>query len=293
MLSPRLHTRSAETLRGLETAIRYSVASGRGALETARRIRDGVGAIPDTQLTRLLDDLAAKARATMAATGDPRALQAFGKAKIDIERYAARLRRTEFGMGAATEQAIGTITEAVRRQKIADARGLVATVKRNNDAAVDRALHWWAYDKQAYQLRSVARTEIARGFTEGFIANASDAPWVVGMQWNVETFADRKRDICDVLGNQNLYGLGAGVYPFDRVPECPAHPNCNCYITEWIDESIGVDDSRPAAPPQRQGATEAWLRSQPASVQREILGASHYEAFRRSEGRIIPAFLRV
>jgi hypothetical protein len=118
-------------------------------------------------------------------------------------------------------------------------------------------------------------------------------PWVVGFQWNVETGIDRETDICDVHAGANIYGLGAGVYPFDKVPELPAHPNCNCFLTEVIDESITEDDERPPAPPQREGATADWLRSQPVSTQREILGAGDYEAFRRSGGREAPAWLRV
>jgi hypothetical protein len=274
-LSARIHQRSAETIRGMEGAIRFSVFSGRGAMATAESLRDFRGAIPETQLTKLLEDLTRKARAAMAASGDPRALRAFAQSKATIDRYAAQLLRAETGMGAATEAAID---------------GIVKAVARNNEAAIQRAIHWWSYDKQAYHLRAIARTEIGRGYSEGFVANA-DVPWVVGFKWNVETGVERKRDICDVLGNQNLYGLGPGVYPFGKQPTCPAHTNCNCYFTEEIDERIGEDEQRPPAPPQRADATAKWLKSQPAEVQREILGVARYAEFRKTG--VIPAQLTV
>lgn len=274
-LSARIHQRSAQTLRGMEEAIRYSVFSGRSAMETARSLRDFRGAIPETQLTKLLDDLVAKARAAMAATGDPRALAAFQKSKAVIDRYAAQLLRAETGMGAATESAIA---------------GIVKAVERSNALAIDRAVHWWSYDKQAYHLRAVARTEIARGYSEGFVANA-DEPWVVGFKWNVETGVARKRDVCDLYATQNLYGLGPGIYPFGKQPTCPAHTNCNCYYTEWIDERVGDDDPRPPAPPERANAAASALRSMSADERRAILGVAGDEQFRRFG--TIPAKLMV
>ena len=273
-LSARIHQRSAETLRGMEEAIRYSVFSGRGAIETARRLRDFRGAIPETQLTKLLDDLRTKARAAMAASGDPRALAAFKQSRAVIDRYAAQLLRAETGMGAATESAIA---------------GIVKAVERSNAAAIDRAIHWWSYDKQAYHLRAIARTEIARGYSEGFVANA-DVPWVVGFRWNVETGVSRKRDVCDLYATQNLYGLGPGVYPFGRQPTCPAHTNCNCYYTEEIDDRIGEDDNRPPAPPERANAAAAALRSMSAEERRAILGVAGEVQFRKF-GAIPPRLL--
>jgi hypothetical protein len=277
-LSAAIHGTQREILRKVEDAVARAVYSGRGAIATAYEIRDKYKHTPRVDLTRKLDELSAKARAAIAASGDPRALRAFQRTAASLDSYAAKLLRADVGMQAATQHTLDQIVRAV---------------KRSNDEAVDRALHWWVYDKQAYHARMIARTETARGLSEGIKESARDTPWVVGWKWNVETGGGRKRDICDVLANQNLYNLGPGVYPFDRVPECPAHPNCACFITEWIDESVGVDDQRPAAPPQRQGATAAWLRSQPASVQREILGSGGFEAFRRSDFRQVPASLRV
>ena len=35
---------------------------------------------------------------------------------------------------------------------------------------------------------------------------------------------------CRARGEADLYGLGAGVYPFDMFPSMPAHRGCDCSI---------------------------------------------------------------
>lgn len=275
-LSPRLYERTRAIYQGAERAIAGAVARGEGAMRLAYRLRDEVHATPGIAPTRLLEQLHKEARAAAASAGSPHALKQWAQTQERLERYAGQLKRHGYGIGAPTEQALDEI---------------LAAVKRGNAQAVDEAVRWWTYHKQSYHQRAIARTEMGRAYSEGFKANA-DVPHVVGFKWNLEG-GERRADICDVYAGQDLYGLGDGCYPFDKVPDCPAHTNCNCFLTEVIDESVGVDEQRPPAPPQRAGETEAWLRGQPAETQREILGASGYEAFRRSRGRELPGRLRV
>ena len=39
-------------------------------------------------------------------------------------------------------------------------------------------------------------------------------------------------DICDFYTRVDLFGLGKGVYPKDKVPPFPAHPHCLCRLTK-------------------------------------------------------------
>lgn len=43
----------------------------------------------------------------------------------------------------------------------------------------------------------------------------------------------------------NLYGMGAGVFPKDKVPRLPAHPHCMCFlkpvIRGMIDNEMPID----------------------------------------------------
>ena len=38
-------------------------------------------------------------------------------------------------------------------------------------------------------------------------------------------------DRCGARGKADVYGLGEGVYPFDKFPKLPAHWGCDCTIS--------------------------------------------------------------
>ena len=72
------------------------------------------------------------------------------------------------------------------------------------------------------------RTETNRAFRLGLIKYAKDRTWVQGIKWELSA-AHPEDDICDYIAADDLYGLGAGVYPPDNVPVVP-HPHCICYL---------------------------------------------------------------
>lgn len=278
-LSPHIWRQGRAVVARLKRSMDIALREGEHALEIARRLRDEAGIRAWVSQPKAAQELWDSARRMVTAgTADPRALRQFAALRAKLERQIATLSKTagEFGMRAAQQHAVGQLTKAL---------------KAGNVEAVERAKRWWLYDKQAYEMRAYARTQTGYSYTEAFKAEA-DEPWVVGFKWNVESIPGRVRDICDVYGGQNLYGLGPGVYPFGKEPTCPAHTNCNCYLTEVIDERVDEGDERPAAPPARAGADAAWLRSQPASVQREILGAGGYETWRRGGREFVPPRIR-
>jgi hypothetical protein len=78
---------------------------------------------------------------------------------------------------------------------------------------------------------TLARTEINNAFTESQIECAKREPWNDGIKWNLSA-SHRVPDICDVYASQDLYEMGAGVYPPDKVPV--RHPNCWCFLTDVL-----------------------------------------------------------
>lgn len=54
-----------------------------------------------------------------------------------------------------------------------------------------------------------------------------------GIKWNLSKNHEEK-DICDQYANQDLYGLGPGIYPADKVPD--RHTGCKCYLTSVLYE---------------------------------------------------------
>ena len=87
-------------------------------------------------------------------------------------------------------------------------------------------------------------------------------------------------DICDMYAGADLYGLGAGVYPKDRVPDCPVHPNCLCHLTPIYESEL--QGKHRSDNVEENG--DAWLEKQPLHVRQSILGVRGEKEWQ--EGRL-------
>lgn len=61
--------------------------------------------------------------------------------------------------------------------------------------------------------------------------SAAKSSIVKGIKWNLSK-SHKEPDICDTWANQDLYGLGPGVYATGKVP--PGHDGCHCYLTDVL-----------------------------------------------------------
>lgn len=87
----------------------------------------------------------------------------------------------------------------------------------------------------------VMRTEINRAHGEAYMMGGEDKPWFGGWRFLLSP-SHPKPDICDLLSEQNLYGLGKGVYPDrERLP-WPAHPNTLSFVTMVFKDEITAAD---------------------------------------------------
>lgn len=87
----------------------------------------------------------------------------------------------------------------------------------------------------AYAATRLARTELNNAFHEAQKIQG-EAPWVAATKWNISK-SHPKPDDCDRFAEQDIYDLGKGCYPADRVPDKP-HPQCLCFTTyETISET--------------------------------------------------------
>lgn len=98
----------------------------------------------------------------------------------------------------------------------------------------------------SYQAQRLARTSLSHAYTEGNIQSSYRNPFSRGLKWNLSPSHTQRlmkfgksEDICDTWAKQNLYDLGPGIYPADKVPI--DHPNGLCYTTI---ETIDVDSAR-------------------------------------------------
>lgn len=72
----------------------------------------------------------------------------------------------------------------------------------------------------------ITQTETANAVHESHVQHRAASPVVAGVEWFLSPRHPRF-DVCDLLAEQDLYGLGDGVYPSGQVPSKP-HPFCLC-----------------------------------------------------------------
>ena len=97
--------------------------------------------------------------------------------------------------------------------------------------------------KSAYKnMDRLIRTDVTRAYREATTEYASRKAWVKGVKWHRSAGAGIcTSGECPMYEEQDLYGLGPGVYHPDAIPL--SHPQCQCYITiEPKEESIVVDN---------------------------------------------------
>lgn len=114
----------------------------------------------------------------------------------------------------------------------------------------------------------IARTEVLQSYRRAFLRNLQQNDDVVtGWRWSA-SHSSRTCLACLAMDGK--------VFPLDKPP--PMHVQCRCscipVTVSWRD--LGVD-----APEPDLGETGAeWFASQPASVQREMMGDEAYKAYK-------------
>jgi len=146
---------------------------------------------------------------------DPEATQQWKYTLSKVEQYIDKLAVT--GSRHASLQLLNQIKVAVTK---------------NNLSLVDKSLQWWLYDKQLYNLKRIARTEMATAAHRAIIEATIDNELIIGYQWRLSS-SHKIFDICDYYANIDQ-GLGKGVWRKDSVPRHKAHPHCMCTLTPRV-----------------------------------------------------------
>lgn len=81
----------------------------------------------------------------------------------------------------------------------------------------------------SYEALRLARSEITSAYGEATISAGMISPSCNGIKF-ILSGSHPKPDICDDITGVDNYGLGIGVYPIDKAPNYPFHPNCLCTI---------------------------------------------------------------
>jgi hypothetical protein len=136
--------------------------------------------------------------------------------------------------------------------------------------ALDKAISKAVEAKMKYNSQRIARTEMADAWGKATRNEYIDDPDVVAMRF-VLSSGHTVFDICNLTASADLYGWGAGVYPLDKSPEYPLHPNCLCVLEPiFADEISGSGKFNP------KGGDD-YLETLPESKQKAILGTAGLE----------------
>lgn len=261
----RNHRRFAEVARRQIVA---SARAGESIQRVAERLLDQGD--PVVRLPQHVEELRDAAR--LAATGDPHAVR-------DYERVVGRWRRRIERLGQGGRPGGYTVRSATQRL-VRDLRGASAE-------QIDRSVDHWVLDRARHQARTVARHETVEAYRGAYERRAADSPAVVGFRWQLSG-RHPKPDVCDLLANQDLHGLGAGGYPAGEVPPIP-HTNCLCTRVAITDRAHmrrrlarERGEEEPARPWEsgRRETAEDWLRRRPEGYQRQLLGPTRARIFR-------------
>lgn len=81
--------------------------------------------------------------------------------------------------------------------------------------------------KVEYNSQRLARTLTSHAYQESFVRSTKDNPFINAYKWETSN-SHTTCDLCYARESQDLYGLGAGLYPKDALPL--DHPNGKCIV---------------------------------------------------------------
>lgn len=169
-----------------------------------------------------------------------------------------------------------TLRAAERNLKKLNTQGLKAAyaqvrnaVVTGNEKRIDKAVYIAAQERTRLFARRIARTEMARAYNDGFVAKWANDEDCVAFKWKMST-AHPFCDICDMYAEADLYGMGPGIFPKDKVPMLPVHPNCMCHLRPVMVGSKLLKSETPRARIEEGG--REWLAKQSLPNRQRIIG---------------------
>ena len=151
---------------------------------------------------------------------------------------------------------------------------LLEAVKKGNEKAIEKAVEVAVNEKSRYVAERITRTEMARAWADGFLAKIKDDADIVAVKFKLSS-RHPVFDICDMYAKADMYGLGAGIYPKDKLPPLPVHPHCLCRYVEVIEGEVDMQQQRDRV----QEAGDKWLNSLPEARRAQVLGRKGLKAW--------------
>lgn len=206
--------------------------------------------------------------------------------KQDLPKYLQKVREAtgnDLQALAEQRQAIDNINRlakngAPNKALQAAYNKLLEAVQKGNEKAIEKAVEVAVNEKSRYVAERITRTEMARAWADGFIAKMKTDADIVAVKFKLSS-RHPVFDICDMYAKADMYGLGAGIYPKDKLPPLPVHPHCLCRYVEVIEGEVDMQQQRD----QVREAGDKWLNSLPESSRAQVLGRKGLKAWEDGE----------
>ena len=204
----------------------------------------------------------------------------------DLPKYLQKVREATVNDSqvlAEQRQAIDNInrlakTGAPNKALQAAYNKLLEAVQKGNEKAIEKAVEVAVNEKSRYVAERITRTEMARAWADGFVAKMQKDADIVAVKFKLSS-RHPVFDICDMYAKADMYGLGAGIYPKDKLPPLPVHPHCLCRYVEVIEGEVDMQQQRD----QVREAGDKWLNSLPESRRAQVLGRKGLKAWEDGE----------
>lgn len=277
-LSTRLHGVDKVLRSNIKSTVRNSLNTYKTIQDLSMKLYDGYNTtdnvLREAELPKYLNEI--KRLTTKLYSGDVRAARAskIYKATVhDIRKLKtdALSAAYEEVTDAATTDKKRALRKATKMTKLGASKEEVnAMLAEERKKAVKKALDVAAQEKTRYYAKRIARTESARAYYEGQMARAKKDPDIFGFRWEMSTAHVHSASDCQCAAYSNLdIGYGKGVYPKDKVPELPAHPNCMCHLNDvyqWEVQKTDGKDTLPKQPKNKNRLEDGLKESQKGNI---------------------------
>lgn len=109
---------------------------------------------------------------------------------------------------------------------------------------IDKAIDVVTKESTRYFAERIVRTEKARAYMDGAMYPYAHDPDCVAFKWKLSS-CHPCDDICDLYARADLWGMGEGIFPKDKLPKLPVHPNCMCRVVPIFHGSMRVTSEEP------------------------------------------------
>ncbi len=151
---------------------------------------------------------------------------------------------------------------------------LLDAVESSKEHAICKAVTTAVEEKSRYVAERIARTEAARAWQDGFLQKYDGNDRVIAYKWKLSG-RHPIFDICDMYAKADMYGLGKGIFPKDKVPSIPVHPHCLCHLVPVYKTELKGKQPKENI----QEAGEKWLKALPKQEQYKVLGMNGLKAW--------------